>query len=245
MHVDDVVINDNLTKAETLNNYFTSVFTPVASQVLPEIHEEMKPDINPILVETNGVLELLQSLNIHKACGPDEIPAHLLKEAKEIAPSLSFIFQASLQQCTVPLDWKRANIVSLFKKGDRSTPSNYRPVSLTYICSKLLEHIVYSHIHAHLTKYNVLCDQQHGFRQRRSCETQLLLTVNDFTENLNKNDQTDVILLDFSKAFDKVSHQHLFHKLAHYGIQGNLLDWIKHFIFQRSQCVVIEDQQSS
>ena len=245
LKVDDVVINDNLTKAETLNNYFTSVFTPVASQVLPEIHEEMKPDINPILVETNGVLELLQSLNIHKACGPDEIPAHLLKEAcKEIAPSLSFIFQASLQQCTVPLDWKRANIVPLFKKGDRSTPSNYRPVSLTCICSKLLEHIVYSHIHAHLTKYNVLCDQQHGFRQRRSCETQLLLTVNDFTENLNKNDQTDVILLDFSKAFDKVSHQHLFHKLAHYGIRGNLLDWIKHFIFQRSQCVVIEAQQS-
>ena len=107
----------------------------------------MKPDINPILVETNGVLELLQSLNIHKACGPDEIPAHLLKEAcKEFAPSLSFIFQASLQQCTVPLDWKRANIVPLFKKGDRSTPSNYRPVSLTCICSKLLEHIVYSHI---------------------------------------------------------------------------------------------------
>ena len=205
----------------------------------------MKPDINPILVETNGVLELLLSLNIHKACGPDEIPSHLLKEAcKEIAPSLSFIFQASLQQCTVPLDWKRTNIVPLFKKGDRSTPSNYRPVSLTCICSKLLEHIVYSHIHAHLTKYNVLCDQQHGFHQRRSCETQLLLTVNDFTENLNKNDQTDVILLDFSKAFDKVSHQHLFHKLAHYGIRGNLLDWIKHFIFQRSQCVVIEGQQS-
>ena len=111
LKVDDVVINDNLTKAETLNNYFTSVFTPVASQVLPEIHEEMKPDINPILVETNGVLELLQSLNVHKACGPDEIPARLLKEAcKEI-----------VQQCTVPLDWKRANIVPLFKKGDRST----------------------------------------------------------------------------------------------------------------------------
>jgi len=205
----------------------------------------MRPEINPILVETNGVIELLQSLNVHKACGPDGIPANLLKEAcKEIAPSLSFIFQASLQQCTLPLDWKRANIVPLFKKGDRSTPSNYRPVSLTCICSKLLEHIVYSHVYAHLTKYNVLCDQQHGFRQGRSCETQLLLTVNDFAENLNKNDQTDVILLDFSKAFDKVSHHHLFHKLNHYGIRGDLLNWIKHFTLQRSQCVVVEGQQS-
>ena len=69
------------------------------------------------------------------------------------------------------------------------------------------EHIVYSHIYAHLAKYNILCDQQHGFRRGCSCETQLLLTVNDFAENLNRNEQTDVIFLDFSKAFDKVSHQ--------------------------------------
>ena len=106
-----------LLKLKHLTTTLPQYLPPVASQILPEIHEEMKPDIIPILVETNGVLELLQSLNIHKACGPDEIPAHLLKEAcKEIAPSLFFIFQASLQQCTVPLDWKRANIVPLFKK---------------------------------------------------------------------------------------------------------------------------------
>ena len=72
---------------------------------------------------------------------------------------------------TSRLEIKSANIVPLFKNGDRSTPSNYRPISLTYICSKLLEHIVHSHIHTHLTKCNVLCDQQHGFCQRRSCET--------------------------------------------------------------------------
>ena len=102
-----------------------------------------------------------------------------------------------MQQCTLPADWKEANVVPLFKKGDRSIASNYRPVSLTCICSKLLEHIVYSHIYAHLNKYNILCDQQHGFHQGRSCETQLLLTVNDFAKNLNRNEQTDVIFLDF------------------------------------------------
>jgi len=142
----------------------------------------------------------------------------------EIAPSLTFIFQASMQQCALPVDWKEANVVLLFKKGDKAVASNYRPVSLTCICSKLLEHIVYSHVYAHLIKYNILCDQQHGFCQGRSCETQLLLTVRDFAENLNRNEQTDVILLDFLKAFNKVSHQHLFHKLHHYGIRGNLLD---------------------
>ena len=130
------------------------------------------------------------------------------------------------------------------KKGDRSIAINYRPVSLTYICSKLLEHIVYSHIYAHLNKCNILCDQQHGFCQGCSCETQLLLTVNDFAENLNRNEQTDIIFLDFSKTFDKVSHQHLLHKLHHYGIKGNLLDWIQHFVLLRSQTVVVEGQQS-
>jgi len=88
-------------------------------------------------------------------------------------------------------------------------------VSSTCICSKLLEHIVYSHIYAHLNKYNILCDQQYGFHQGHSRETQLLLTVNDFAEKLNRNEHTDVIFFDFSKAFDKVSHQHLFHKFHH------------------------------
>ena len=112
---------------------------------------------------------------------------------------------------------------------------------MTCICSKLLEHI---HIYAHLNKCNILCDQQHGFCQGRSCETQLLLTVNDFAENLNRNEQTDGIFLNFSKGFDKVSHQHLLHKLHHYGIRGNLLDWIQHFVLLRSQTVVVEGQQS-
>ena len=135
-------------------------------------------------------------------------------------------------------------MVPLFKKGDRAAPSNYRPVSLTCICSKILEHIIYSHICTHLTRYNILCDQQHGFRHSRSCETQLILTINDLAESLNRNEQTDVIFLDFSKAFDKVSHLHLFHKLHHYGIRGDLLTWIKDFVVNRSQQVIVNGQQS-
>ena len=73
------------------------------------------------------------------------------------------------------------------------------------ICSKILEHIVYSHISSHLSQYNILCNEQHDFRNLRSCETQLLLTANDFSETLNNGGQTDAILLDFSKAFDSVS----------------------------------------
>ena len=106
-------------------------------------------------------------------------------------------------------------------------------------------HIVYLHVFAHLSKHNILCDQQHGFRQSRSCETQLVITINDFAESLNRNEQTDVIFLDFSKAFDKVSRQHLFHKLHHYGIRGDLLTWIKGFVSNRVQQVVVDSQQSN
>ena len=225
------VYNDSLGKAKVLNDYFTSVFTPVSSSAPPPMDGPHFPDITPIQIDPNGVVELLKNLITHKAAGPDKIPAYLLKEANmEIVPILTFIFQASLQQNSVPSDWKIASIVPLFKKGNHSLPNNYRPVSLSCICSKILEHIVYLHIFAHLSKHNILCDQQHGFRQSRSCETQLIITINDFAESLNRDEQTDVIFLDFSKAFNKVSNQHLFHKLHHYGIRGDLLTWIKSFV---------------
>ena len=104
---------------------------------------------------------------------------------------------------------------------------------------------MYSHVFAHLSKHNILCDQQHGFRQSRSCKTQLIIIINDFAEILNRNEQTNVIFLDFSKAFNKVSHQHLFHKLHHYDIRGDLLTWIKSFVSSRVQQVVVDGQQSN
>ena len=98
----------------------------------------------------------------------------------------------------------------------------------------------------HLKKYKILTEEQHGFRQNRSCKTQLIATVNDLAENLNTGNQTDVILLDFSKAFDKVPHNHLCHKLHHLGINGyTLLAWIKHFLTIRQQQVVVNGESSS
>ena len=109
------------------------------------------------------------------------------------------------------------------KKGDRSNPANYRPVSLTCIACKVLEHIICSQIKDHLRFFHLLHDAQHGFRKARSCETQLILCTNDLAKSLNKGEQIDVILLDFQKAFDKVSHSKLLFKFHKYGIQGNLL----------------------
>ena len=142
----------------------------------------------------------------------------MLKEcAVEIAPSLTLLFQASINQSVVPTEWKHALVTPVFKKGDCSLPSNYRPVSLTCVCGKILEHIVYSEVMKHLNLYNILSDVQHGFRQHYSCELQLLLTVHDLVTSLDNSKQIDAVALDFTKAFDKVSHRYLCVKLDYYG----------------------------
>ena len=169
------------------------------------------------------MLKLLRGTNPHKATGPDEIPGRLLKTlSDEIVDSICLIFQASLDQGRIPTAWKQAYISPIFKKGDRHKPSNYRPVSLTSVCCKILEHIVHSHVMGHLDRNQLLSDAQHGFRKKRSCESQLILTIQDLANGLNSREQIDAILLDFSKTFDKVPHQRLLEKLQHYGIRGHL-----------------------
>ena len=156
----------------------------------------------------------------------------------------SFLFQASLDQGVVPPDWKTANVVPLFKKGDKSKAENYRPISLTSITCKVLEHVVFSNIMSHFDKFKILDDAQHGFRKNRSCVSQLVTTLFDFVNTLNNKEQTDAILLDFSKAFDKVDHLGLISKLAHYGIRGPLLEWTSSFLIGRKQCVVVDGKAS-
>ena len=186
----------------------------------------------------NGILHLLEKLNPNKAGGPDDIkPAVLKGLAKEIAPILAIIFKKSLSSGTIPSNWRKARLTQAFKKGQKDLPANYRPISLTCVCCKIMEHIVTSHIMHHAEENNILYPLQHGFRSKRSCETQLLECIHDLTRNLQNGTQTDLLILEFSKAFDKVFHTLLTHKLGHYGISGKTLTWIKAFLTDRSQVV--------
>ena len=137
-----------------------------------------------------------------------------------------------------------AGVVPIFKKGEKYKPSNYRPVSLTCICCKLLEHVVVRNIMTHLETNQILYDWQHGFRSKKSTETQLVTLLHELSKNSDQKKQTDIAVLDFSKAFDKVSHRHLAFKLKYYGIEGKLLDWINSFLSNRMQRVVLEDSIS-
>ena len=232
-------------KAQILNDQFSSVFSPPIEKDISMI-DEPSPPADPITIETEGVLKLMKDINPNKSTGPDGIPPFILKElATELAPILSLLFQASLNQSTIPQDWKLAHVTPIFKKGDPLKASNYRPVSLTSIPCKILEHIVFSHTMKHLTHHNILCDNQHGFLKFRSCESQLVITLNDLLKNLDNCEQTDVILLDFAKAFDKVNHSSLVKKLDHYGIRNSLLSWITCFLSDRTQHVIMDGSLSS
>ena len=239
---DGLTYSDPTTKANILNDQFSSVFN--SSEDSSTIKELLSPactSMPNIDIDTNGVRKLLAGLNIHKAAGPDGITTRILKDfSTELAPVFTTLFQASISQGTLPVDWKKADVAPIYKKGMKNCAANYRPVSLTSVVCKVMEHIVCSNIMRHCDRHHILTDAQHGFRKRRSCETQLVITLQDLARTIDNRGQTDVILLDFSKAFDKVPHHRLLHKIYHYGIRGNTHKWIKEFLNVREQKVVLD-----
>ena len=150
-----------------------------------------------------------------------------------------------MQTGEVPRDWVDAHITPLHKKGPRSNCNNYRPVSLTSQVVKLLERIVLDNIKSLLQVNNTIIEDQHGFQSKSSCTTQLLECLNDWTKDYDDAHQTDIIYLDFQKAFDSVPHQRLLRKLEQHGIKGRVLSWISSFLTDRRQRVVLRNGVST
>ena len=202
------------------------------------------PAMEEFSVSVEGVLKLLSNLKPGKAAGPDKIKPLLLRELRvEIAPILQIIFEHSLQSGKLPADLCRAFVTPIFKKGGKSSAANYRPISLTCILCKVLEHIIAFRLVKHMNSHDLLYELQHGFRENWSCETQLIMLVEDLARNASASKQTDLVLLDFSKVFDKVNHSKLIWKLRQYGIRGKALGWIRAFLGNRSQSVILEGEE--
>ena len=194
--------------------------------------------------EMEGVEKILAGLNPAKAAGPGGIPPRMLRElSREIAPILTTIYRSSLNTGAVPGDWREALVSPVLKKGAHDNPINYRPISLTSIPCKVLEHILTSATMTHLDSH-ILTPRQHGFRKRRSCETQLLEFIDEVSSTMERGIPTDVIVMDFAKAFDRVNHSLLVHKLDHYGIRGSTNRWIANFLHGRKQAVVVDGAKS-
>ena len=244
---DSVFISDK-DKADLLNKHFESVFTK-DNGFLPSttsISHNSYSCIGDIRFDEAGVRNFLANLNTFKSSGPDGISARCLCDSsEEISGMLTFIFQQSFNSGTLPRDWSQAMVVPVHKKSNKDNPANYRPISLTCLACKLMENIVLSHLNKHLSINSILSPVQHGFRAGMSCETQLVLSCHDWNNILNQHGQVDALLLDFSKAFDKVSHPKLQHKLGQYGVTGKTLKWISVYQRNRTQFVAVNGSHSS
>ena len=244
--VNNKIVSDGQRKAEALNTQFASVFTREDQSSIPSLGTSTIPSIPELVIHEGGVLKQLQELLPNKAPGPDQIPPWFLKMfATKLAPLLTDLFQSSIDNGVLPHQWKTANVCAIFKKGSKAAPENYRPVSLTSVTCKVLEHIIHSHIMGHLEQHNVLVDAQHGFRAKHSTETQLIATVDDIAKILDRGNSVHMAILDFAKAFDKVPHERLLEKLHFYGIQNHIHQWLRDFLTSRTQRVACEGCMSS
>ena len=167
-----------------------------------------------------------------------------LKLAQQINKPLAHVFNMSLQEGIVPLEWKEANIIPLFKKGSRNKSVNYRPVSLTSVICKLLETIIRDHMIDFLVKHKLINPSQHGFLKARSCLTNLFF-FEEITKWVDEGSPVDVIYLDFQKAFDKVPHQRRILKLKSHGMGNSIINWIEQWLTDRRQRVVVDGEVSN
>ena len=144
---------DSKPKAEILLSQFSSVFSTLKTNIMPDVSLHVEESLNHIKIDQKGTEKLLRNLNISKASGPDSIPNIVLKEcAAELSPVVTHIFQKSIDSGTLPEDWTSANIAPIYKKGDRHRAENYRPVSLTSVLSKVLEYIIVHSLLEHFDK---------------------------------------------------------------------------------------------
>ena len=160
-----------------------------------------------------------------------------------ISSPLTHIINLSITHGIVPDELKISRLVPIFKPGDKALFSNYRPISVLSCFSKFLERIIYNRIINYLNDFNVLCDNQHGFRKNRSLA--LFDLCDKSSSAFDRREHAIGVFLDLSKAFDTVNHVILFDKLEHYGIRGLALEWVKSYLSERKQFVDFNNVRSS
>ncbi|KAK4819351.1 LOW QUALITY PROTEIN: hypothetical protein QYF61_001243 [Mycteria americana] len=237
-------------KAELLNAFFASVFNSKANCSLgtqpPELEDRDGNQNGAPIIQGEMVSDLLHHLDTHKSMGPDEIHPRVLKELADVLTKpLSIIYQQFWLTREVPADWRLANVTPIYKKGQKEDLGNYRPVSLTSVLGKLMEQIILSAITWHIEDNQGIKPSQHGFRKGRSCVTNLISFYDKVTCLVDEGKAVDVVYLDFSKAFDTVSHSILLEKLAAHGLDGCTLCWVKNWLDGWAQRVVVNGVYSS
>ena len=240
------LISNHEDQANIFNKHFSNIFTTDDGKFPNFAHRtDDTAFINSIDFSVENVRKTLLSLKSSVSVGPDGIPNIVLRKlAHCLCVPLSYIFDASFSVHCLPSDWLQAIITPIFKKGSTSDPNNYRPISLTCTSCRVMERVINSQLINYLLQNKLISPHQHGFLKKHSTCTNLLETTNDWILALDNFMVTDVVYIDFQKAFDMVSHPKLLSKLTAYNIKDDLFDWIKSFLSGRTQQVKIKNTLS-
>ena len=240
----------NFNESENIANQFNEYFSKIGlslDAIIPNTHPDFRifldSRIYPHLklypateTEVNEIICSLKSSNM--SSGHDHIPTFLIKALREIISlPLSQIINISMEEGSFPDSLKIAKVVPIYKAGDASSFSNYRPVSVLPAFSKIFEKVMYNRLLTHLTDNNILSPSQFGFRAGHSTSHAILYLVDQITRAIDRREMTIGVFLDLSKAFDTVNHTILLHKLQHYGISGTALRWFDSYLLNRKQYV--------
>ena len=242
--VDGTVCVEDAEKARILLRQFSNVFIP-DNDVLPPFKSRTDNSLKQVFFSPEIVYDVLRELPDKLSATPDSLPAYFLKRmCVSLSSPLCFIYQLSMLSGEIPTIWKTAIVSPIFKSGATSDPANYRPISLTSVCCKVMESVIKKCMMSFFLENSLISPVQHGFLARRSTCTQLLETTFEWSVALNNKHCVDSVYIDFSKAFDTVSHSKLLLKLSKYGISGCLLQWIASFLTNRTQKVRVGNELS-
>ena len=245
---DGSTATDSKQIADVFQEQFCSVFSDPNN---PDVKE---PTFSPpeltfldegLVLKDEDIIKVCKDLEITSSPGPDGLPAKILKEcANVLVVPLGLMWRESLQLKKVPEYYKLGLVTPLYKKGDRSSPKNYRPVTLTSHVAKLFERIMRAHMVDHFERNGIFSSKQHGFRAGRSCLTQLLGHIDWVLQTLCGGKEVDTVYLDYSRAFDKVDIRLLLGKMKRYGVHPDIVEWLESFLTGRKQKVVLDGSQS-
>ncbi|CAH2041149.1 unnamed protein product, partial [Iphiclides podalirius] len=237
---DDSLAHAAKEKADLLGSLFASNSTLDDRGKLPPTIPRCDATMPEVQFRQSAVRRALFSLDIHKSSGPDGIPPIVLKTcAPELAPVLTRLFRLSYTLGVFPKTWKAALVHPIPKKGNSSDPSNYRPIAITSLLSKIMETIINCQLLRYLEEHQLISDRQYGFRRGRSAGDLLVYLTHRWAEAVESKGEALAASLDVAKAFDRVWHKALLSKLPSYGLPGKLCNWITSFLADRSIKVVV------
>ena len=244
---DGSVATSNKEKAELLASFFSNKMNvPDPERPAPNLPTVTNSKLQVLTITSQEVRRQLKNLDVTKAVGPDKISPHTLtKCAEQLAEPLAALFQACLTQNKWPKIWKRANVVATHKKNRKTSPQNYRPISLLSILAKVYERILVTNITKFFDTHQLINNRQFGFRSKRSVSDLLLQLTTKWQKSLENRIDTCVIALDIAGAFDRVWHKGLIAKLKSLGISGDLLLLLQDYLQGRTLQVVVNGSTSS